>query len=252
MHRDFGLRHKLADSVFQDFLHCPWMTPVLGDRGALDGQCHRRHCIPFASDPHPRARNRTYCHGDLVRLLSVGKFTLRKNHLLLLRACRHLVPQHRLHLTLVGEVSTDEHRSHLEDVKTTAESFGAKEWLDIRTNVAHAQMSDVYLEHDVFVLPSRDEPASISVLEAMSHGLPVICSTTSGTRYYVNHGDSGEIFASDDLNSLIFSIEQTIVSRSEIVRRGQNSLDLVEHQYSLDVFVQRFRIFLKRSFGIDL
>ena len=35
-------------------------------------------------------------------------------------------------------------------------------------------VQEIYKKHDLFVLPSVNEPASVSNLEAMSHGLAVI------------------------------------------------------------------------------
>ena len=59
----------------------------------------------------------------------------------------------------------------------------------------------------MFILPSKNEPASISLLEAMGNSMPVICSDTCGTRFYLKKNFS-KIFKSDSLNSLTNSIEE--------------------------------------------
>ena len=47
-------------------------------------------------------------------------------------------------------------------------------------------------------LPSSDEPAAVSHLEAMSHSLPVICSDSNGTRCYIRQGENGYVFRTGD------------------------------------------------------
>jgi D-alanyl-D-alanine carboxypeptidase len=48
-------------------------------------------------------------------------------------------------------------------------------------NIAHDQALAMYKDFDLFVLPSRDEPAAYSPVEAFSRKLPVIASDTCGT-----------------------------------------------------------------------
>ena len=38
----------------------------------------------------------------------------------------------------------------------------------------------------------------MSVLEAMAHSLPVICSDSNGTQCYIRPGENGYVFGTDD------------------------------------------------------
>ena len=75
----------------------------------------------------------------------------------------------------------------------------------LKKNVPYKKIFNYYEKSKLFVLPSKNEPASISVLEAIGYSVPVICSDTCGTRYYLNKNFS-RIFKSDDINSLTKSI----------------------------------------------
>ena len=52
------------------------------------------------------------------------------------------------------------------------------------------------------MLPSVNEPASVSNLEAMSHGLAVITTDSNQTSCYTEPGENGYVIKSNDLEDL--------------------------------------------------
>ena len=214
-----------------------WISPVPGD-AALPKVHPYAHYVPFVADLTRAVKTRWF-DADRVHLLCVGKFTPRKNHALLIDVVEELGRRHDLHLTLVGEVSTDEHRAHHAELRALIEKRGLGDRVSIRTNVPFADLRQVYVDHDVFVLPSRDEPASVSVLEAMAHGLPVVCSTTSGTRWYVEPGRTGAIFRSDDRDHLRDELEAIVGDRDAIQRMGAAGRERAESVHHPDVVARK-------------
>ena len=97
--------------------------------------------------------------------------------------------------------------------------------VDIQLNVPFSQIQEYYKSHDLFVLPARDEPAGISILEALSCGLPVICSTTCGTRFYVEKGFNGQIFQCEVLEDLIEKIEYCLKDNNILSKMKENSFN---------------------------
>jgi glycosyltransferase involved in cell wall biosynthesis len=195
-----------------------WMTPLRfpDDEPA---QVHPMvFYVPFVAPP-PVARDRAVPGAqDPVRVLGIGKYVARKNHLLLLDALEDELRAGRALLTLAGEDSSEAHHTQLERIRAAVAGKGLGHAVTILTNVAFERMAELYLGADVFVLPSRDEPAAVSILEAMAFGLPSLCSTTNGTRYYITEGHDGFVFRSDDPVSLREKLQPLLRDR-ELLRR---------------------------------
>lgn len=215
----------------------PWISPVRGDP-ELPPAHPRLHYVPFVIDPTLPGKQ-TWSTDGTVRILSIGKFTPRKNHLLLLRAFHRAGLSNRATLTIVGEVSTPEHRNHIEEVRRLVHELELKDRVEVRTNVPHGEMSTLYLSHDLFVLPSRNEPAAVSVLEAMVHGLPVICSSTNGTRHYIEPGRSGFVFASDDEADLSTTMIGALCDPQRLRDMGETARRSALSEHDPDLVVSR-------------
>lgn len=181
---------------------------------------------PFVIDVPETVDMKKSAHG--TRIISIGKFQERKDHLLLLRAIKALRDDGtNISLTIVGEP----HDRQVEnDVEQFVDRAGLAGVVEIRKEIPHAAVRDLYQQHDIFVLPSYNEPAAFSVLEAMSAGLPVIVSDTCGTKGYIEEGKNGLIFQSRNRKDLEKKIE-TIIN-SDQKKMGELSKELVFKNHS--------------------
>ena len=101
-------------------------------------------------------------------------------------------------------------------------------------------MQTEYRWADLYVLPSVREPAAVSLLEAMSFGLPVISSTQNGTRCYIVQGENGAIFPAGDVEALTRALEGILRSREQLEKMGQRSLAFVKERHAPEVTYQQF------------
>ena len=124
-----------------------------------------------------------------INILSVGKLDQpRKDFFTLLKALAWVDFDYTL--TIVGSCKTmNEYAVTL--LQTPQVTF--------KTDLTPKQMEEEYKKADLFILPAYNEPANYSILEAMSYGLPVICSDTNGSRCYVHWGC---VFKSRNWNDL--------------------------------------------------
>jgi glycosyltransferase involved in cell wall biosynthesis len=178
-----------------------WITPVLHKNGPNASKCDRKdvhprhHFIPFLV----QQADRTFrTPSTSIRFLCIGKFIPRKRILELVRALGAQRSMRQYHLTIIGECSTPEHHQYEQGLNSEIAKQGLEPFVTIVKNLTRAEVSSHFSAADVFVLPSVREPASVSQLEAMAHGLPVICTSDNGTACYIEHGVTGYIVSPDE------------------------------------------------------
>lgn len=224
------------------FFNANWYSPVYGSPGERKKNFIRRlFYLPFPivpqfnSDLYGKSRRS-------LRLLCVGKFEARKNQIALIHVFSILLGKYDIHLTLVGEVSTAEHRQWFNEVSLNIIERKLQKHITVLTNVEPNQMQPHYREADIFILPSYREPASISIVEAMSYGLPVIVSDDCGNKDYVLNGFSGWHFINKNNFSLLRRIHKLVVEEELRLSMSRNTRFLVENMYNNEIF---YRVFTK-------
>ena len=115
--------------------------------------------------------------------------------------------------------------------------------------VPRDQIARHYSDAHVFVLPSDNEGMSVSTLEAMASGLPLVVSRTGGTDELVDEGVNGIIFASDDVTGLINALHRLARDPDEVARMGRASLEKVR-QFTWEHAAMAYAGLLKNTIGI--
>ena len=215
-----------------------WMTPVHGPSAPDDPDTVILNYVPFVipAQTHPEAKR--WFDSGTVNILSVGKYEYRKNHRLLLDALHRLSQRYRIRATLVGECADPDSRRDLERVKMYRKQLGLDDIVDIEVNLSFSDLQRRYAENDLFVLPSRDELAAVSPLEAMSHSLPVVCSDTNGTECYIRPGENGFVFRTDDLDDLEACLAKIVGDRGKLMQMGRRSHELTVFEHAPNRYVE--------------
>lgn len=131
--------------------------------------------------PDIRAHPHTVAH-DPLRVLFLGLLSRSKGIDVLCNAVRGL---DCVSVTAVGEWCPRDRNLKLGDI--TAD-LDVPNNVQIRPPVEPTAIPDLLASHDVLVLPSHSEGLPMTVLEAMSSGMPVVASLTGGLRELAARG----------------------------------------------------------------
>jgi glycosyltransferase involved in cell wall biosynthesis len=103
-----------------------------------------------------------------------------------------------------------------------------------------ADVRDFLLGFDAFVLASKFEGLPLTVIEAMSAGLPVIASNVGGVGELVQDGRNGLLFDSDDEDELVGKIEHLIRNPEERRRMGREGRALARLQFTAERMARQY------------
>ena len=146
-----------------------------------------------------------------------------KNEELVICSCSNLIPLKRVH-KIAEVIATLPFRVkwiHLGDgsekdrIKVITDQFPSHIYVDFRGQVSHAEVMKCYTTEpiDVFVHVSETEGLPLSLVEAMSAGIPIIATDAGGTNEIVND-ENGVLlavdFAAADLKNSITKFQSDV------------------------------------------
>jgi glycosyltransferase involved in cell wall biosynthesis len=106
-------------------------------------------------------------------------------------------------------------------------------WLD-RDSVAR-----LLAEADLLVLPSHDEGMAMSVLEAMAHALPVICTPVGALPELVEAEVSARVISPGDRAALAAALAALIADPALRARFGRAARRHIEREFAIDPYAAR-------------
>lgn len=226
--------HRLVARMTPSFR----MTPVMGVKKPGTVVRTNDYFVPFVVNPQRGPKERGYFADGRIHILCIGKYEIRKHHLMLLQAAERLKDKYEIHVTLVGEATNHFQKAYCEQVRKYVKEHHMENMVTVKTNVARRDMEREYLAADLYVIPSTLEMASVSQLEAMSYSLPVIVSDTNGTACYVEDGVTGFWFRDCDGDDFQEKLDTMLSDRERMQEMGAAGYRALSEKYNYKCYFE--------------
>ena len=166
-----------------------------------------------------------HSEGEAIELLFVGRMSQKfKNTDFLIESILSLKEFCNARLTLVGETFDCESLKpeNVERLENRVRYLGSK---------TSEELIDIYENSDIFILPSNSDPIGAVVLEAMAHGCAMLVSDTVGASCFMEAGENGEIFKTNDRDDFLQKLNTMIGNRKLLEAYKCKSIELVRENF---------------------
>ena len=168
-----------------------------------------------------------------ARFIYVGRLSPEKDVPTLLRAfALALAEMPRARLTIVGDGPA---RAELE---RTAVQLGCANPISWMGSMPREDVRAALQAADVFVLPSRFESMSYTLLEAMACGVACIATQVGGNADLIRHGETGILVPPNDPQALAEAMARLSGSREERARLA-HAASRAARAYTLEAMLER-------------
>lgn len=93
---------------------------------------------------------------------------------------------------------------------------------------------------DCFILTSRSEGLSCSIIEAMASGLAIVATNVGGNKELIKEGENGYLVPVDDSEVLAARVQQIVLNKAIKNQFGEMSSEIIRNQYSLDLMIENY------------
>jgi len=201
---------------------------------------------------HPRQGARPellppgFADGQSVVFGSVGRMAAVKDYPMLVRAFVEMVRQHpdvaaHARLVIVGEGQTRQACQALLDQAGMAHLA----WLPGERHDIAAVMRAL----DVFVLPSKNEGISNTILEALASGLPVVATAVGGNVELVQENVNGMLVKAGDATDMAQALLTYLKTPALIAGQGEQARRHAEQRFSMPAMAEAYAAVYDQTLG---
>lgn len=171
---------------------------------------------------------------EVTEIIGVGRIDPQKNILALLDAISQLISKgYQFHFTWFGQIFPH----YYEKCITKIQVLNLSNYFEFKTPTTDIKTE--YLKADAFCLPSIYEGFPNVLCEAMSCGLPVLCSNVCDNPHIVN--DNGILFCPTDTKAMVSAFETFFqLSNEEKTKMGNHSRQIAMELFSRETFANKY------------
>lgn len=172
-------------------------------------------------------------------VLFLGRLDANKSPDVLLRASREILPRFPETKIIFGG------DGEIEKYKALAEELGIADRCEFHGWVTGGEREALFERAAVYCLPSKNEGMPMSVLEAMSRGIPTVATAVGGVPRVIESGVNGFLIKVDDANNLALLINKLLFDselRKEIGDAGRKVVaDRFNSKHSIEQVLNLYK-----------
>jgi glycosyltransferase involved in cell wall biosynthesis len=187
--------------------------------------------------------------GEAPSILFAGQIVREKGVLTLVRALAILRRSRGLEHTRLTLLGTLRHQDYAAELRGEIARAGLDSAITI-TTLPRAEVSTAYASHDVLAFTSEwQEPFSLTLLEAMASGMPVVSSLTGGSAEIVRDGENALAFAAGEADDLAAKLARVLSDPQLGARLGQTAASQIRQTFTLERQVAAVERYLQQVAG---
>lgn len=171
-------------------------------------------------------------HTEPVKVIFSGRFGKRKGVYDLIEAFGKASFAVPVELYLFGD-------GEVEKVRDCVEKSSKKDLIRVSPWMKHGEYIQQLPKYDLLVLPSYAERFSMSLVEALGFGLPVISTFVGGTAEVVEDGVCGLLVQPGDIDALRVSLETLVNDRNKRIDMGVAGWKRASGQFTGKVVLEK-------------
>jgi glycosyltransferase involved in cell wall biosynthesis len=170
------------------------------------------------------------------RLLSLGRIEPRKDQETLMRAFSIFHREYpETELCIAGPVGDQDYADRLISKARRYKWDRGMRFLG-KVRVADAW----YGKSNLFVSTSIDEGLGLSLLEAMSHGMPALCTAVNGHIEFAEDGFNARLFQAGDADAAAILMRELYLDAGKRARLGANARATVARSFTWDRVIEHY------------
>jgi glycosyltransferase involved in cell wall biosynthesis len=114
-------------------------------------------------------------------------------------------------------------------IRQIIQDGGVMEQVQFPGQISQAKLPDFYRAADLYISTSHSDGTSISLLESLASGTPVLLSNIPGNKEWIKEpGEVGWLFEDGDVDSLAKGIMYAVEHRTKLHKMGHTARKLAE------------------------
>ncbi|MEI7475084.1 MAG: glycosyltransferase family 4 protein [bacterium] len=180
-------------------------------------------------------------YNEVVNILFMGRIGQRKGAYDIIEAAKLLRDQN-IKITMCGD-------GEVSQIREIVSQNSLENIINVSGWIKGKDVEDAYKNADIFILPSYNEGLPMSILEAMSYGLPIISTNIAGIPEQVIENENGFLITPGDVKTLAEKISVLSSDKQLREKMGARSYSIAKEKFDINVIVAQLNEIYSKALG---